>query len=533
VFAGHQKQKTLQNWLEQAGYKCLVGTTVENAWQELQDVAAGVAVVVTDAGMHQKWNEIGLKDHIQKKNVSVIMIGASEGVEHGSYAFIAKPLVKEVLLQRVEMLIHHREAEVDDRKDNVAMRKEIAKLSERVLHTPVQIIVDSIAELLEASELSVGLRKKIESLRGLIVQNSNLYRPTVPEQTDFDPVTRSFLFNELSLFVPESEFSQSFPVIHANDPIMLQLTQWTFNGFEHSDDEMLALAKQMFVHLDLLNHFNIRGDVMERFLLGIRQLYKQNPYHNWLHAFDVTQATFCFLVHFEGLTKLSRLDWLALLVAALCHDLGHPGVNNAHLVAIQAELAVRYNDRSALENFHAASLFELLQQRDDLNIFATLTRQQFRDVRKSITDCILATDMANHYEYVAKLLLKAESGRPEWNCTDPGQRSFLMQCIIKMADINNVARPWDVSLEWSRRVTEEFFAQGTCALVFLFFVLMSSSCQVTQKDQWDRRLLPFLIATPQIPLQTASISLTFLHCLFSQTLESWMPSSMTRLCLSF
>jgi hypothetical protein len=446
-----------------------LGTAVENAWQELQQAAKGVVVAVTDAGMCQNWNEIGLKNHIQQKNLSVIMIGALEGVEHGSYALIAKPLVKEVLLQKVEMLIHHRQTELDDRNDNVAMRKEIAKLSKRVLHTPVQIIIDSIAELLEASELRDGLRAKVESLRSLIVLNSNLYRPTMPEQTDFDPVTRSFLLNELSLFVPESEFSQTFPIIHADDPIILQLTQWSFNGFEHSDDETLALAKQMFVHLDLLNHFSIRADVLERFLLGIRQLYKQNPYHNWLHAFDVAQATFCFLVHFEGLGKLSRLDWLALLVSALCHDLGHPGVNNAHLVATQAEFALRYNDRSTLENFHAASLFELLQERDDLNIFATLTKQQFRDVRRSVIDCILATDMANHYEYVAKLALKAESGCSEWNCTDPGQRFFLMQCIIKMADISNVTRPWEVSLEWSRRLTEEFFAQGVVFFSSLFF----------------------------------------------------------------
>jgi FixJ family two-component response regulator len=149
-----------------------LGTAVENAWQELQQAAKGVAVVVTDAGMHHNWNKIGLK----KKNLSVIMIGAFDGVEHGSYALIAKPLVKEVLLQKVEMLIHHRQTEADDRNDNVAMRKEIVKLSERVLHTPVQVVIDSIAELLEASELRDGLRAKVESLRSLIVLNSNLYR---------------------------------------------------------------------------------------------------------------------------------------------------------------------------------------------------------------------------------------------------------------------------------------------------------------------------------------------------------------------
>jgi high affinity cGMP-specific 3',5'-cyclic phosphodiesterase 9 len=56
-----------------------------------------------------------------------------------------------------------------------------------------------------------------------------------------------------------------------------------------------------------------------------------------------------------------------------------------------------------LENFHAASLFQLLRQRPDLNIFASLPRAKFKEVRKIIIECIIATDPAVHYEYVSKL----------------------------------------------------------------------------------------------------------------------------------
>lgn len=66
----------------------------------------------------------------------------------------------------------------------------------------------------------------------------------------------------------------------------------------------------------------------------------------------------------------------------------------------------RYNDQAVLENFHAASLFQLLRQRPDLNIFASLPRAKFKEVRKIIIECIIATDPAVHYEYVSKLALK-------------------------------------------------------------------------------------------------------------------------------
>ncbi len=39
-----------------------------------------------------------------------------------------------------------------------------------------------------------------------------------------------------------------------------------------------------------------------------------------------------------------------MLIASVCHDLDHPGVNNKFLVATNSELALLYNDRSVLEN---------------------------------------------------------------------------------------------------------------------------------------------------------------------------------------
>ncbi len=71
----------------------------------------------------------------------------------------------------------------------------------------------------------------------------------------------------------------------------------------------------------------------------------------------------------------------------------------------------RYNDQAVLENFHAASLFQLLRQRPDLNIFASLPRAKFKEVRKIIIECIIATDPAVHYEYVSKLAGKVKDGR--------------------------------------------------------------------------------------------------------------------------
>lgn len=50
---------------------------------------------------------------------------------------------------------------------------------------------------------------------------------------------------------------------------------------------------------------------------------------------------------------------------------------------------------------------------------------------------------------------------PSWNREVAGERLLLLKCIIKMADISNVARAWDRGgYRWSELVTEEFFSQG-------------------------------------------------------------------------
>ncbi len=51
---------------------------------------------------------------------------------------------------------------------------------------------------------------------------------------------------------------------------------------------------------------------------------------------------------------LTPLELLGSLLAGLCHDIDHPGVNNAFMCASGADLSLLYNDLSVLENHHAA-----------------------------------------------------------------------------------------------------------------------------------------------------------------------------------
>ena len=87
--------------------------------------------------------------------------------------------------------------------------------------------------------------------------------------------------------------------------------------------------------------------------------YPSVPYHNNTHAADVLHSTFCLLNHPSLRGCFTDIEIFASLVAAACHDVGHPGYTNQFLVATQSPLAILYNDQSVLENHHAASTFKV------------------------------------------------------------------------------------------------------------------------------------------------------------------------------
>merc|ERR1712012_128709 len=95
------------------------------------------------------------------------------------------------------------------------------------------------------------------------------------------------------------------------------------------------------------------------------------------------------------------------LIAGAIHDVGHPGTNNLFQAKTMSPMAIRYNDKSILENMHVALSFEVMQNDIASNWFEMLPQafapikeaeeahpvnlQQY--VRKGLVHMVLATDM--------------------------------------------------------------------------------------------------------------------------------------------
>lgn len=89
---------------------------------------------------------------------------------------------------------------------------------------------------------------------------------------------------------------------------------------------------------------------LNKFLQFTVQVYNRYnrsvEYHNDLHGSDVAQHCH-YILHSQNLGKLAKfdqVDTLSLLVAALCHDIGHDGFNNKFHVITESDRFLMYGD---------------------------------------------------------------------------------------------------------------------------------------------------------------------------------------------
>ena len=148
-----------------------------------------------------------------------------------------------------------------------------------------------------------------------------------------------------------------------------------------------------------IRELNTSAKTMRYFAYTIQQNYNPVTYHNKTHAADVCQTFYYFMKNsdFIGTANLSKTEQACSIIAALVHDIDHPGYNNMYIINTHHELAVRYNDLAVLESYHAATAFKIMAEDQKCNILKQLPKKQFAIVRKLIITLVLSTDMSRHF----------------------------------------------------------------------------------------------------------------------------------------
>nr|CEG03405.1 unnamed protein product [Fusarium pseudograminearum CS5834] len=221
---------------------------------------------------------------------------------------------------------------------------------------------------------------------------------------------------------------------------------WHFCAHSFTDDELLVAAMDMFRHA-------LAMPELERWRIHAVHIGALAPYPSGGEPPSMAERS-------PMASLITPFEALTLLITAIGHDVGHPGVNNGFLVTLNAPLAQLYNDRSVLESFHCAAYSQILRR---------YWPSAFEDtkMRNLMISSILATDMGLHFDYMKKLgdvqeRLQASNTTDGWNGRQIEEnKSLACSLLIKCADISNVARSHEIALQWTYILSEEFSRQAS------------------------------------------------------------------------
>lgn len=255
------------------------------------------------------------------------------------------------------------------------------------------------------------------------------------------------------------------------DPVskfLNKIPTWNFDVFEFEDlvgpDLVMPLCGvkvlREMLKMKFINRVQIAEEILFEYLVDLSKRYYSRskvPYHNALHATDVMLTHFSFMQSY-AFENFEFVDVLASILAGAAHDVEHNGFNNTFHINSGSDLALRYNDRSVLENHHCAVGWRLLLNHEH-NFFKMIPESRRRVFRNVFTNCILATDMSVHGEdlnFLDSFVQNNDCSVPLDATTAPK----ILPRVLHTADISNVSKDFVICDTWVTLLMREFFAQG-------------------------------------------------------------------------
>ena len=322
------------------------------------------------------------------------------------------------------------------------------------------------------------LKKNIKKISLNTKKNNEIFNicNNIKEKKYIEKLNKSlfnFSFSKLDLLLNESSFSPK------------SILDKDFNIFELKKivghkNVLPIMGRVMLDSFGLINDKIMPTEKLEPFLISLENQYLVSTlYHNSLHGADITQTITLFFNYSnaEEISHTMALDLLSIIIAALGHDVGHPGLTNNFQVNALTDMAITYNDSSCLENFHLAKLFKILRK-EETNIFGKLTTQDFKKIRKKMISEILATDMAIHGKIISNIRAKIPENLLQDNNPKDSNKKFelitdinneettyeekqaLLDYFIHAADLGHNTKKFNISLKWVELLSNEFWLQG-------------------------------------------------------------------------
>ncbi|KAG5883187.1 hypothetical protein JTB14_018203 [Gonioctena quinquepunctata] len=218
--------------------------------------------------------------------------------------------------------------------------------------------------------------------------------------------------------------------------------------------EDVPVMPQLMLHMltQIVGTADINMKNAMEFILTVRKCYRNNPYHNFEHGFNVGHCMFNILL--RNKKQFNNIEMKSLVIAALCHDLDHGGFTNNYLQHTDDTLAQLY-DESPLEHHHYRVAMTILS---GCPVYPYISKKLQQAISKEIKDAILATDLACYFKFRVKLLQLIKEGMLDFS--NARHRTLVKAIMMTSCDLSGNCKPFLVAKNICNNVYKEFYNQG-------------------------------------------------------------------------
>jgi hypothetical protein len=364
------------------------------------------------------------------------------------------------------------ELSIEFKEINSKIIKSIQKINDKsfVLETNKlkKLIKTKSGNTFEISSYKSPIKKSFnESSRHFDLSESNSTESNGTELNEFDEsngTELNWFDNSNGTKLNNDDFDDNNDIIKRISSPQLDLSllidKIEFNVNNYTNKKILAtIALNIFKNMFDLTELKIDVESLKEFIHQVSMYYHNNPYHNFKHAIAVLQFTYLLIIKTDAKKFLSNYELFGLAIASFVHDIDHPGHTNLFEVNFKSHLALKYNDKSVLENHHCSLAFFLIHSKQ-VQLLRNLDEKDFATVREMIIECVLSTDMKFHTDLIKNLENKFMLGsKSKWDWESKSDRLLFAKIITHTSDISNQVRPFEVSMEGSLALKKEFTLQ--------------------------------------------------------------------------
>lgn len=232
---------------------------------------------------------------------------------------------------------------------------------------------------------------------------------------------------------------------------------WDFSSISLTPNGLIDAACELllegYIELNKVQKLNVSDKLIRAairsFILDVEKGYSKSCFHNFAHAVDVAQLMFTLITQFFY-ERIKKEELFYLLIAALCHDLGHIGVTTPTLQKLEC-----LNDNGSLEDFHTAETLALFQN-NDLSLFSPrlLKKKYFSELKTYCRILIDATDISK-----CDIFLKAAQQKAQETTFQDNLPMEHLCILMKISDLANVTRSFKDSFKWGEYLKIEFTSE--------------------------------------------------------------------------